>query len=513
LHIPRRKKPKVIPHYQELFSVRKISPVLSLWVLTALAVAQVPQSSHVVVVVEENHGYSSVVGSSAMPYFNSLASQNVLFTQYYANTHPSIGNYLMMTTGQIITNSDGYTGTVTADNIVRHMLTAGKTWKSYAESLPSVGYTGGDTGLYVRHHNPFTYFSDVLNSSVQKLNLVPFTQFATDLSNNQLPDFSFVVPNLNDDAHNGTLSQADNWLKTHIAPLLSNSGFQKDGILVVIFDEGASTDTTHGGGHIAALMVGPGVKKQFKSGTLYQHQSILRTVMSALGMTSYPGAAATAVSMTDAFTAATSPSPSPTPTPTPSPSPTPTPSPSSCTATITGIAVCSPASGSTMNSPVRFTAAAKSSLPITAMRIYIDSVSAYFTNAATLDVSLAVSIGTHNVVVQAWNSGGSVFKTPLTITVGGTSAACTAGTAGVTVCAPSAGSTDGSPVHVTAAAKSSRGPITAMRIYVDGVSMYRTTAADLATSVSMASGSHNVIVQAWDSTGSVYKNARTISVP
>ena len=74
-----------------------------------------------------------------MPYFNSLASQNVLFTQYYANTHPSIGNYFMITTGQIITNNDSFTGTVTQDNIVRHMLTAGKTWKSYAESLPSVG--------------------------------------------------------------------------------------------------------------------------------------------------------------------------------------------------------------------------------------------------------------------------------------------------------------------------------------------------------------------------------------
>ncbi|HST77032.1 MAG TPA: Ig-like domain-containing protein [Verrucomicrobiae bacterium] len=137
----------------------------------------------------------------------------------------------------------------------------------------------------------------------------------------------------------------------------------------------------------------------------------------------------------------------------------------------------------------------------------------YLTNAASLDVSLAAGIGTHNVVVQAWNSGGSVFKTPLTITVAGASAACTASAAGVTVCAPSAGSTDGSPVHVTAAAKSSLGPITAMRIYVDGVSMYRTTAASLDTSVSMASGSHNVIVQAWDSTGAVYKNARSITVP
>ena len=74
-----------------------------------------------------------------------------------------------------------------------------------AHGFELVGYVGGDTGEYVRHHNPFTYLSDVFNSSVQKLNLVPFTQFATDLNNNALPDISFVIPNLIDDAHDGTL--------------------------------------------------------------------------------------------------------------------------------------------------------------------------------------------------------------------------------------------------------------------------------------------------------------------
>ena len=224
---------------KKLFCTREIFLSLFLLALPGALIAQVPKSNHVVVVLEENHGYSSVIGNAAMPYLNSLATKNALATQYYANTHPSIGNYFMMTTGQIITNNDSYSGTVSADNIVRHLLTAGKTWKSYAENLPSVGYTGGDTGSYLRHHNPFTYFSDVFNSSVEKQNLVPFTQFASDLNNNRLPDFSFVVPNLNNDAHNGTLAQADSWLKAHIAPLLSNPAFQQDGILIILFDEAA----------------------------------------------------------------------------------------------------------------------------------------------------------------------------------------------------------------------------------------------------------------------------------
>jgi acid phosphatase len=484
--------------------MRRISFLLSLWVVPALCLAQVPKSNHVVVVLEENHSYSSVVGNTAMPYFNSLASQNVLFTQYYANTHPSIGNYFMMTTGQIITNNDSFTGTVTQDNIVRHMLTAGKTWKSYAESLPSVGYTGGNTGAYVRRHNPFTYFSDVLNSSVEKLNLVPFTQFAIDMNNNALPNFSYIIPNVNDDAHNGTLSQADNWLKTYIAPLLANPGFQSDGILIIVFDESTDTDTAHGGGHIAALMVGPGVKKDYRSSTLYQHQNILRTAMDALGITSYPGAAATAADMSDAFT--------PLPSPSPSPSPTPAPNPSVCSAGSIGVTVCSPGSGSTVASPVRFTAAARSNVAITAMRIYLDNVSVYLTHSGTLDVSLPVAAGTHKAVVQAWDSSGAVFKTGVSITVTPTTSGCTAATSGVTICSPAGGSTVGSPVQVTAAAKSGLGSITAMRIYLDNVSVYLSHSASLDASLPVAAGSHKLVVQAWDSAGAVYKTTVSVTV-
>ncbi|HET9183431.1 MAG TPA: alkaline phosphatase family protein [Candidatus Angelobacter sp.] len=377
--------------------MRKIVPLLSLCVLSALAAAQVPKSNHVVVVVEENHSYSSVIGNSSMPFFNSLASHNVLFTQYYANTHPSIGNYFMMTTGQIITNNDSFTGTVTQDNIVRHMLTAGKTWRSYAESLPSVGYTGGNTGAYVSRHNPFSFFSDVRNSSVEKLNLVPFTRFAADLQNNALPDFSYIIPNVSHDAHNGTLAAADNWLKANITPLLSNKQFQQDGILIVVFDESVDTDTAHGGGHIATLMAGPGLKKAYRSGKLYQHNNLLRTVMDALGMRTYPGSAATAVDMTDGFIGLASSS--------------------ACTAASVGVTVCSPAAGSTMSSPVRVTAAAESTVAITAMRIYVDNVSVYFTKSASLDTSIAVKPGGHHVVVQAWDSRGAIYKNARTITV------------------------------------------------------------------------------------------------
>ena len=268
--------------------------------ITVSSSSTVSASGHVVVVLEENHSYSSVIGSSSMPYLNSLASKYGLATQYYANTHPSIGNYFMLTAGQIITNNDSLCSTLTQDNIVRHLLTAGKTWKSYAEGLPTAGYTGCGSGSYVKRHNPLAYFSDVANSS-EKFNLVPFTRFSTDLANNTLPNFSFIVPNLLHDAHDGSLSAADSWLKTNIAPLIASATFQKDGILIIVFDESFDTDTAYRGGHIAALVIGPKAKPGYKSTILYQHQNTLKTVMKALGLSSFPGAASSAASMSDFF--------------------------------------------------------------------------------------------------------------------------------------------------------------------------------------------------------------------
>jgi hypothetical protein len=260
-----------------------------------------PVFKHVFVVVEENNNYSSVIGNSSMPYLNGLAKSYGLGTQYYANTHPSIGNYFMLTTGQIITNNDGYTGTVTADNVVRHLMTAGKTWKAYEESLPYAGYIKPDVELYARRHCPLSYFSDVINSSTEKLNLVPYTQFATDLANGHLPQYSFITPNLCNDAHNCSLATADGWLKKNIAPLIASSTFKDGGLLIILFDESAN-DNTHGGGRVAWVAVSPQFSKMgYKSTTLYLHQNTLRLILQGLGVTSYPGAAKSAADMAEFF--------------------------------------------------------------------------------------------------------------------------------------------------------------------------------------------------------------------
>jgi phosphatidylinositol-3-phosphatase len=270
----------------------------------------------VILVVEENHGFSTVIGNSAMLYLNSLAQQGALGTQYFASTHPSMNNYFELTAGndQIAPgpDPDAYNGPTNADNIVRHLIQKGKTWKAYAESLPSVGYTGGDSGAYLHHHNPPSYFTDVTNDSSQRNNLVPFTQFVTDLAAGHLPDFSFVVPNANNDAHDcpanmtvcldtDKLKAADNWLKTNIDPLLSSAQFKQNGLLIIVFDEAESNDITHGGGQVAVVVVGPKVKTNSQSTTLHQHQDLLKMITTYIGVDSNIGDAANATGMTEFF--------------------------------------------------------------------------------------------------------------------------------------------------------------------------------------------------------------------
>jgi len=261
--------------------------------------------NHVFIVMEENHSYSEVIGNPAMPYLNSLASTYSSWPAYYADTHPSIGNYFMLTTGQIITNNDGYMGTVTVDNVVRELIAAGKTWKEYSDSLPYQGYDGGDTGEYSEHHNPLSYMSDVRNDPQQQQNLVPFTQLATDIANHALPNYGFIVPNLLHDAHDGTLAQADAWLQANIAPLLASPDFTTPGggLLIIVFDESEQNDTQFGGGQVAWVAVGPDVKLGFPGRGAFppkvvlQHESTCRFMLELAGVSVFPGAAADAPEM------------------------------------------------------------------------------------------------------------------------------------------------------------------------------------------------------------------------
>jgi phosphatidylinositol-3-phosphatase len=273
----------------------------------AASSSTMPQSKHVVIVMEENQSYSKVVGdTSAWPNLNALIGKGALATHYYSNSHPSIGNYFMLTTGQLLTTNDNSTKIWNVANIARRMLAQHVSFKIYAEGIKQ-GYLGGNTGLYLIRHDPFAMLSDIADSkTVADAHIFPFTQFAIDLANGDIPEYSYIVPDIEDDAHNGTPHAADAWLQKNVVePLSKHSSFETggDGVLVVDFDEAADSDTTHGGGHVAAVFWGPNVKADYKqtSSTVYQHQSMLRTEMELLGLSSPPAAAATAPVMSEFF--------------------------------------------------------------------------------------------------------------------------------------------------------------------------------------------------------------------
>ena len=285
--------------------------------LTVNATAGMPQLGHVVIVIGENTTYGDSYNSRNMPYLTSLANQYGLASKYWADTHPSIGNYQVLTAGQIFTNNDSATPSslpLSADNIALEVERAGKTWKDYVESWNGCGAV--NSGSYIVRHDPLQYFTNI-----NKANIVCFSQFATDLASHTLPNLSWLSPNGCDDAHDCGLGTFDNWLKTVITPLLASSYFQPggDGLLIITFDEddsggspNCSTKTVGQGcgGQVETVVISPLGKRAYLStagdlvnyNNTYGGANLLRTMAEALELnTSGLGAAATRLPMADFF--------------------------------------------------------------------------------------------------------------------------------------------------------------------------------------------------------------------
>src|SRR5882724_64488 len=272
-------------------------------------------ADHVFVVVLENHSFGQVIGNPAMPYLNGLATAHSLAADYFADAHPSIPNYFMLTTGNFETFDDGFTGTISDDNIVRALTGAGKSWKAYIESIPSTGYLGPNAGTYLKRHNPFAYLSDVNaatpQAAAQAAKMVSFSQLSADLAAGSLANFVYILPNSQEDAHDcpgggsscmddQKLAAADAWLRANINPMITSPKFGNS-VLIITFDESVDTDITNGGGQVTTVLVGPHVKTGFRSSTMYQHQSLLRLVLQLLNVSDMPGASAMANSMGEFF--------------------------------------------------------------------------------------------------------------------------------------------------------------------------------------------------------------------
>jgi phospholipase C len=244
--------------------------------------SSIPSFKHVVVVMYENHSYSDIVGNPDAPTFNSLAGEYAQMTNYYAITHPSLPNYISITSGSPHgIKTDCKTCIVKAKNLADSLDAGHKTWKTYAEGLPKAGSTVVKSGNYVKRHDPFLYYQDIVSSAKRRAHVVPFTKLASDLAHKTLPAFSLIIPNLNDDMHNGTVADGDAWLNTNIVPLLSAPALASNSVIFVVFDESESSDKAYGGGHIDVLALGSAVTPGSTFAGATNHYGLLRTIEDA----------------------------------------------------------------------------------------------------------------------------------------------------------------------------------------------------------------------------------------
>ena len=293
--------------------------------LSLPALAQVPPSSHVILVIEENTSFNTAVAN--MPWLVGKGNTNGFANNYTTNSGGSLLDYLWLSSGSCHTDDatcapstlpgntnnfgcngeacgGGQPGVITDDSIFNELeiATTPLTWKVYAESIPSIGYLDDGPYPYVRRHNPAVWYSTIFNDAS---NVVPFDQFVQDRVGCNLPNYSIVVPNLLNDAHDGSPADADAWLRDNIGPLLDQPCFGPggDGLLIITFDNGDFDDP----GQVYTALIGPNVIPGTVSNIPYMHQNLLRTICDALGIgnvpgtISCPGAAVNASAMTDFF--------------------------------------------------------------------------------------------------------------------------------------------------------------------------------------------------------------------
>jgi phospholipase C len=185
------------------------------------------------VIVEENRNRSEVVGNPEMPYFNSLATKYENTTSWDGVSHPSLPNYLALISGATQGETEDATEVSFSGPTLGSQLTAaGVSWKAYMEGMPESAYEGATLGEYAKKHNPFAYFP-----STNGPNVVPGTQYPTDVAVGTLPDFVWYTPNLVNDGHEASNTAVDANLKSLLTPLLASAWYREGGQVIITWDE------------------------------------------------------------------------------------------------------------------------------------------------------------------------------------------------------------------------------------------------------------------------------------
>lgn len=245
---------------------------------------------HVVVILMENRGLTQVLGSPLAPYVNHLGGQCGVALHYAGVAHPSLPNYIALTSGgtQGVADDNGPSSHPLAAASIFSLLGTG--WRSLQESMPSpCDHSSG--GKYATKHNPAVYYTNVAAQCATQD--VPMDVARSDIS----ARYTFITPNLCNDGHDCSTATADRWLSVEV-PLILNSAEYRSGstALFITWDENDA-----GGSLVPMYVIAPSVPPGARVGAPLNHYSFLRTSEELLGLTPLLGAAATAPSMRGPF--------------------------------------------------------------------------------------------------------------------------------------------------------------------------------------------------------------------
>jgi hypothetical protein len=266
----------------------------------------VPAFSHVFIIVMENLGYGGAIG---LPYVSSLLARYAAATAYDSVAHPSLPNYLALTSGNTWVTSDCFFCYQSAPNLASEAAAAGVSWGGYMEGLPSPCYLGPfDLGTdYAGKHDPFRYYNDVRGSAGLCAGIQPLTNLeallpavpapasspgtAAGLAA-RIPRLAWITPNLCNDGHDCAATKADAWLSTFVPRILASPAWQDGGVLFITWDESYGGDDAaccgipagQGGGHVLTLVVAPGLPAGMRVSVPYDHYSLLATIEDGLGL-------------------------------------------------------------------------------------------------------------------------------------------------------------------------------------------------------------------------------------
>lgn len=265
----------------------------------------------------ENESQSAIQSNTDAPYINGLLGTYAYSTHYSTTNHPSLPNYLDLTSGstQGITCDCQPTGTAcdsTCGLFVGNCGCGGKTgshlgdqldsvhveWREYAQSM-GTPCNVTLSAPYAPKHVPFLYYADVqTNSSRCTQRVRDYGDFAADLTAGTYK-FALISPNLCDDMHGDStcpsspsdIAQGDTWLSQEVPKILATPGFKSGGkdVLFIVWDE--QTGST-GGTSIPMLLIAVSpLAKPGPSSTAYNHESLLATIEDNFGVGRLGGAA------------------------------------------------------------------------------------------------------------------------------------------------------------------------------------------------------------------------------